>query len=351
MRRLGFTILEVLIAAVVMTIALVGLGAVVAGAVRRASAPSQIEQAALLAEERLNYFRGQANPFVACGGTYYDPPAQKGQVDPDDAPPSDGLHNVDGTCNLNTGGDPAAGVAPGKPALFVREYLYDPTEGAIGRLAAGPEAGADEGYESQNRGIQAQLGNYGINEIPPTPAQVSGVNVTRVIANDDSLAAAPAPVALANPDGGGIPIGYQVTAPRANDDIRATGPVPGSDPEMPRGTPQGYLPPGIHYVREVWVQTHHPNYKSASNPVPAFGWLNPPDEPTGVPDYVVSITVRVYARDPRVGLIDLTNPASTAPGPMGYPPGKGSPGYDFDKPPLAEVTSFIGLQRNWMVGN
>ncbi|HEY9720871.1 MAG TPA: prepilin-type N-terminal cleavage/methylation domain-containing protein [Oscillatoriaceae cyanobacterium] len=315
-KRLGVTLVEVLVAVVVLTISLAAIAGTAGTILQKSSQPALNEQAAMIANDRLDYFRGQTDPFRAAGGTEWAPPKELNM--PDDNKTA-GLNN-----NFNAG-----------PVLFVREFLYGDTAGQYKNNLTGN----DDGLANQNReatvdvyGANGQPGTDGFadagrNEIPPTLP--NGYN--HVFPNVDGTGALPA----SDPTSSNKPV--DAVAPRANDDI-----VSGS-----------LLPPSIKWAREVWVQTNNPNFKSSGAATPGFNLCITPDVQPALPPYCVAVTVKVYVArnvsDPRAGhrgMMDFRafNPASL------YPSGasQGGLGYDPNRP-LATMVGYFGLER--MTGN
>jgi prepilin-type N-terminal cleavage/methylation domain-containing protein len=257
-KRPGFTLPEVLITVVVLTIALTGVISVAGVALKKSANPDKVVTAALLCNERLNYFRGQADPYRAVGGTWYKPPLDN-EIDYNDSAYSNSHHNAGPSFNCNQ-----------NPALFVREYLYDPSANQK------DTSGVDQGLTKQRR-ANVPGRNFGYNEIPSTP-QVWA----RVFPDVGDAATAVAPPGLA------LPPGTQWTgtgrAPRANNHIRASS---AANNLSTNGE--------IQYVREVWVQTNIPKFSPAA-PFIAIG----PDTQAAVPPWTVAVTVRVFARNPRI---------------------------------------------------
>jgi type II secretory pathway pseudopilin PulG len=294
-KRPGVTIMEVLAASAILVVAMAAISSTVSMALRKAKTPGQTEAAALLASERLHYYRSQADPYRAAGGTHY--------TDPD-------VNRVAG--NHNT--------FDGNPRLFVREYLYGTTANEV-KSAIGP---ADVGLANQRRrALVGDPGNaWSLNQIP-----VTAPGVSRVLPNPDGTVITPVPAALA-----GIPGATEVLAPRANARI------------SPTGTPADRNIPGdIKFVREVWIQTNFPN----SLPVPDLAalaglWDFPARPARNLPDYTVALTVRVFARDPLTRTLGLE---SALPPGLDVPRnGVTGPGYDRRKP-LAVIVGYFGLRR------
>jgi type II secretory pathway pseudopilin PulG len=287
--------MEVLAASAILVIAMAAISSTVSMALRKAKTPGQTEAAALLASERLHYFRSQADPYRAAGGTHY--------TDPD-------VNRVVG--NHNT--------FDGNPRMFVREYLYGTTANEV-RSAVGPP---DAGLANQRRrALVGDPGNaWALNQIP-----VTAPGISRVLPNPDGTAINPAPTPLA-----GIPGALEVLAPRANARI------------SPTGTPADRNIPGdIKFVREVWIQTNFPN----SLPIADLGvlggqWIDPADPARNLPDYTVALTVRVFARDPLTRT--LVREVDLPPGLNVPRNGVSGPGYDVRKP-LAVIVGYFGLRR------
>ena len=285
--------MEVLAASMVLAIALTAIATTVSVSLRKAKSPGQMEAAALLASERLNYYRSQEDPYRAAGGTHYtDPDVNRIQA----------AHNV----------------YNGNPRLFVREYLYGLTANEIPNAAVGSP---DVGLANQRRRalLGQDAGNWARNQVPATPPGVS-----RVIPNVNGTALNPVPGAIA-----GAPAGLtQVAAPKANGNIAATN--------------GGPIPPDIKFVREVWVQSSFP----ASMGVPTLGtlvdpWFQQPAAALRLPHYTVAVTVKVFARDPKTSTFSNTVVGGAAKVRNNDYSG---PGYDSRKP-LAQMIGYFGLRR------
>lgn len=293
--------MEVLSAAAILIVALVGISMAATSGLKKSRTPGIVEQCTLLAAERLNYFRTQPDPYRAVGGTHYVFRAQ----DPAD-------FNLDPAFNNNYNRN---------PTLFVREYLYDTTEGVM-KTAAGVDAGRDNQRLAtlQGNGTETLNGQtYGRNQVPPSFIGVGGLTLMRVCPNDGS-AGAMGPPAPAVPD----PSYRGMAAPRAN-------------PNLPPGV-NGALPPEIKFVREVWVQTNHPSFTAAGPAAPAAA--NPPASARNLPPYTVAVTVRVFARDPQTLKYNPTTNPATAVRNADF----SGPGYDRSKP-LASLTGYFSLKR------
>ncbi|MFP5501595.1 MAG: prepilin-type N-terminal cleavage/methylation domain-containing protein [Candidatus Sericytochromatia bacterium] len=285
-RGRGFTLLEVLVAATVVVIALLGVASTAANILQRSQNPSAIEAATLFANERLNYFRSQTDPFRAVGGTHYAPPPRPNAPERNNDP------------NLNNSFNTA-------PVLLVREYLYAEDENRYQNQLTN----VDEGKRNKNReGYTTYAGTpVGRNEIPPMPPTYH-----RVQPNENGPTDAPA----ARADGLVF-----LEAPRANDLI---------------GTGAGQtaaLDASVAFVREVWVQTNHP-LMTAGSPAPGLGIL--PAAHANLPPYTVAVTVRVFQRDPRTNRLNLGVDRRQNDG--------SGPGYVLNRP-TAEMVGYFGLRR------
>lgn len=348
--RKGFTLIEVLISALVLAIALTGVATVTINVMKRSSKPYEVETAALLAGERLEYFRGQPDPYMAVGGTYYAPPTEKAAPDFNTAPDGTGVNIV---CN-NT------------PTLFVREYLYGVNE----KTEVDHSGAKDLGRADQDARLTA--GETASNQVPPTPVslclapnQVSQYDevmpnstptndlgsVNGVLPNPD-WKAAQAPITVSAGTGAYQQYMHFVYAPRANDTLRE-----GS-----------ILGPDVKYVREVWIQTNNPNFSGPNWPDSqlsadlAFSNLGLPAgagpmAQQGLPPYVVAVTVRVFARQTTApglpgrltihklkfkNLDDVTDGVQKAT----FNPLMGYEGRGYDPlHPLAEEVGYFALQR------
>jgi type II secretory pathway pseudopilin PulG len=286
--------MEVLAASAILVIAMAAISSTVSMALRKSKTPGQVEAAALLAAERLNYYRSQADPYRAAGGTHYTDPAVNALED---------NHN-----SFNR-----------TPRLFVREYLYGPsTNEQVSRTS-----GVDQRSATQRRrNLTGVAGNWAYNQIPVTPAGVS-----RVLPNVDNPTVTPVPFAMAL-----LPTGAttQVLAPRANARI------------SPAGTPadRNIRNVDIKFVREVWIQTHFPRSMGFIWPDAVSGnFVSPPAPARNLPQYTVALTVRVFARDPRTWTLGPLPANGDVPR-----DGTTGPGYDPRKP-LASFVGYFGLRR------
>lgn len=297
--RPGFTLIEALVAALVLVVSLMALGGLVAGVTRKSRTPDDLGRAAWFAAERMSYFRSQlgqrslgrsdgtVSGFVAAGGTYYPPPPDSRLLD---------RNTVQAYHNL---------AANRRPALLVREYLYDTPD--LGRAVLEGNVSGD----MPRRRAWVPNQRFAVNEIPLTPAILrEGANtfgVTRVFANPIDEAEPPAPEN--HPDGT-----VAIPAPRANDHLR--------------GRTFPMTEPALRFVREVWFQTMHPLFPAGpAGGVPAFAPRFVPSPPYGV-----VLTVRVFLRNPRVRLYS----------PVAVDAGTG-PGFD-PRRPLAELVGMVGFQ-------
>lgn len=283
LKRPGVTIMEVLAASLVLVVAMVGISSAVSGALRKAKSPGQVEAAALLSAERLNYFRSQVDPYRAAGGTHYS--------DPD-------INRIEGNHSSYNG----------NPRLFVREYLYGVTPNEAKRVIGNPDIGLENQRRRSLTGDGA--GGWALNQIPVTEAGIS-----RVLPNVD-LPNQVAAAALVT-----IPGATEIRAPRANANLP---PAAGAA-----------IPPDVKFVREVWIQTHFPDSLNFTVWGPAALVMNPPFAARNLPPYTVALTVRVFARDARMTLYSQTTP----------PPVGSGLGYDRRKP-LASIVGYFGLRRN-----
>lgn len=288
--------MEVLAASAILVIAMAAISSTVSMALRKAKTPGQTEAAALLASERLHYYRSQADPYRAAGGTHY--------TDPD-------INRL--AINHNT--------FDGNPRMFVREYLYGTTANEVKSAVGPPDAGL---ANQRRRALVGDPGNaWALNQIP-----VTAPGVSRVLPNPNGTVINPAPTALA-----GVPGATEVLAPRANARI------------SPTGTPADRNIPGdIKFVREVWVQTNFPDSIPGIGNLLALNgqWIFPPGASRNLPEYTVALTVRVFARDPLTRTLGLE---SALPPGLNVPrSGVTGPGYDARKP-LAVIVGYFGLRR------
>lgn len=289
--------MEVLGASFVIVIALVGVGMAMTQAAKKSGAPHKVELAAMLASERLAYFRSQPDPFRAAGGTHYIFTTNSAGGDLNTVPNANNAYNTN-------------------PVLFVREYLFAADEGQQINVLNG----VDDGRANQRlRTFRGPTGagsatdnNFTINQVPPTRA-----GADRVYRSVDVKA--PAPPAIAP----GI---VAIPAPRANANL------PGA-----AGTP---IPPTVTFIREVWVQTNHLLHTTPTGGNPPLVVM--PDPAANLPPYTVAVTVKVFARDPKTQFYIQNPAASTVP----YRDAQWrGPGYDPTKP-LAVMSGYFGLRRN-----
>ena len=345
-KRGGFTLVEVVIAASVLVIALFGILAMAFHTYKKTDVADEAITAANLATERLAYFRAHPNPFKAVGGTFYAPPRARNLVDLNLARGNNRarLHNV---WNEN-------------PVLFAREWLYSTSESRYRNAAAGTDEGRDAARMRQREGANASAAERAlrVNFIETTPVDIS---IDGVFPDHGVGAAKPAvqteddyPTAL---DGGSDEDFVYMPAPRANEGIRV---------------PFNQLPASVRYVREVWVQTNHPlgkpflNQNDESVRDVAIDWPafytgavgtdiidnfikrgdNAVTAASGVatirmPAWVITVTVRVYARDPLIknltdaGAVGRTKGALAGYDGLGYDPTK----------PLATAVGYFGVRH------
>jgi type II secretory pathway pseudopilin PulG len=304
-KRPGVTIMEVLAASAILVIAMAAISSTVSMALRKSKTPGEVEAAALMAAERLHYFRSQADPYRAAGGTHYtDPDANRDSAN----------HNRFGRHT-----EPNAF----RPRLFVREYLYAPSTNAQVSLTTG----VDQRTQTQRRrNLTGVGGTWAYNQVPVTPAGVS-----RVRPNPDGNVIVPVPTAMGTAS---LPGGTEVLAPRANALI------------SPTGTPanRNIRNVDIKFVREVWIQTCLPDSLGFANEAMGGGgaWFFPADRARNLPNYTVALTVRVFARDPKTWT--LVPEAALPPGLSVPRNGTDGPGYDPRKP-LASMVGYFGLRR------
>lgn len=357
--RAGFTLVEVLIAAGIMVIALSGILSLAFNALSHAKAPANVQQALKFAQERLDYFRAQPNPYMAVGGTYFEPP-------------EGGPRNYAPDYSQPPAGSDVNIIFNKKPALFLREYLYGVDEHGLGKDAGGNDAGrTDAQGRSQLSAAEGAAGSrkYGINEIPPTPTTVhdaatgKDLEVSGIVPNRDDSSDFDGTSAYIDYGfkvtpaiGGPAPTpDYYTFAPRANDDVR---PAAGGAP----------FDPAIKFVREVWIQTNNPNFSttycpkksdnedtSANSELDKFGGLDQnsdalvPAVIPEIPPYVVAVTVRVFLRDVQTKTFDLNAPAAFDSVRMGADKtaersSTDGPGYD-RRHPLITLVGYYGLRR------
>jgi type II secretory pathway pseudopilin PulG len=356
MRRSGFTVVEVTMASAILLLALTGVMGGAFAVLRSAGATDLVAQAANLASERLAYFRACPNPFIAVGGTYYPPPInprmERDHNDPNEALSRNDLHNI---MNEN-------------PVLLVREYLFDTAESRY----MGAD-GLDQGRVALFRKHRPRAANQQEelrNVIPPLPNELLvGTNrctVAGVYPNwgrEAATAARPAPQAYELPITRPQMADQQtrwiafLPAPRANDHLRGDNAV---------------LDPQVKFVREVWVQSNtplgapfinlgdqlvlgqtrnNPTYYGGTNVPPAarvadFARISTANLANGqftvpVPMWTMTVTVRVFRREPQVRIVrnaanagvDRTTTGNWSG--LGYDPAR----------PLATIVGYFGLRR------
>ena len=385
--RSGFTLVEVVIASMVLVIALFGILGAAFNAYRKSDIGDDYQTAALLAAERLDYFRSQRNPYQAVGGTFFDAPADRRQVD----------FNTDPQVHV---------IANEQPRLFVKEYLFNPTE-TPGSDALGQDHGR-KARELRNRDFGAS-GEVALNWIPETPRFIHISNTGDPLVDDPRLdgvvpntdimptgvglvqvrtgqvqsviTVGPLQEAIGGAGGSSRTFRY-IRAPRANEQIFFTTGGAGIDT---RGNLLSDLPAAIRFVREVWIQTNHPLgrptipaqvdfapgatgigaypafYTGVATviPVQASGVQIIPGRNNvryneivpavigrtatvgAVPPWTVTVTVRVFARDQRVKSI---MPNDTTVGNQVDGPRRAGFGYDPARP-LATLVGYFGLRR------
>lgn len=348
--RGGFTLVEVLIAATIMVIALFGILGTAFSALKHAAGPENVQQSIKLGQERLDYFRSQPNPYLAAGGTYYEPsPGGPRSYLPDYSrpPAGNGVNIV-----FNNG-----------PSLFVREYLFGFDEHRSGSTNNGTNMVDNGRTLAENRSRVAAQGapgaarNYGPNEIPPqaltvyTGGTIPDTPVDGIVPNPEDNAKWSGDSTYVDK---GVAVGatggvtkYFTFAQRANDGIRAT-------------AGGATCPDAVKFVREVWVQTNNPNFTTDECPqigvtLEGAGLGNQggiqafqPPQIKNLPPYVVAVTVRVFARDKQTKQISLADagmdgararvrliPEAT---------GIVGPGYDRQHP-LVTMVGYYGLRR------
>jgi prepilin-type N-terminal cleavage/methylation domain-containing protein len=347
--RQGFTLVEVLIASSILVLGLTGIMMMALSSLRKSGVPENVQGAILCAQERLDYFRSQANPFRAAGGTYYLPPPN----------PRVGIDY-----NLQPAGNAFNNIFNGGPVLLVREYIRSTNE----KRYAGDVGRANQLNRTTSNLTAAQLAQiqqglmplatYGVNEIPATPAAcldgAAIIALSGVTPNDDVGQAWPVPANWYTGVCSG-PVGSRkgfIRAPRCNDNIR------------PGIAPAAWA--DVRYVREVWVQSNNPNYPAGDFRTPPGTsvaiWTAATQDAAGglsayvprasvfgqLPPFVMMVTVRVYARDPRTVTLAYGNPgaANVRMPPVANDSGTTGPGYDRRRPPLSSLVAYYGLTRN-----
>lgn len=308
-------------------------------------------QAANLAAERLAYFRACPNPYIAVGGTFYPAPEN---------PRTHRDHNSSQYWNTPA---PLHNVWNARPILLVREWLYG--------LEQGSARSNSDTLSRKFAAVPAGGGGNTVNVVPPTPDAVRGPNPGDGLIDvagvypDWFNAGARGPQIpqerelLVNPGAGGQTVrGAFVPAPMANEELR--------------GVALAALPRQVQFVREVWVQTNHPLGRPFGNAdetfvanrdyrVPAiyadggigrtrlnFGRTLTAVGGDGglamdVPLWVVTVTVRVFLREPTIqSLVDVN---SVRAGESGDQRWRGV-GYDPNKP-LSTMIGYFSLRRNF----
>lgn len=345
-RRGGFTLVEVVIAASVLVIALFGILSMAFHTYRKSDVADEAITAANLATERLSYFRSHSNPFKAAGGTFYAPPRARNEIDlnQDRGNNRSRLHNIWNAA----------------PRLFVREYLFATSESRFRNRALNTDEGRDaqRARHAQSDPTVAAEAAGRRNYIADTPMTTA---IDGVFPNWGDTAGPPANevVNYSNRlDGSGATNYTFVPAPRANDDLR--------------GLPLNQVPSAVRYIREVWVQTNSPlgtPYNAGGDEVvsglgltaPAF-YLSPAGTAvinnqirrganasagagSGVnqirmPPWVITVTVRVFARDNLVRNFLNNGAVGRARGGTGFE----GLGYDPERP-LATAVGYFGVRH------
>jgi hypothetical protein len=340
--RGGFTLVEVVIASSVLVIALFGILSMAFHTFTKADVNEDAIAAANLAAERLAYFRAHDNPFRAAGGTFYAPPRARGRVD---------LNQ-----NVRTVRADLHNVWNVRPVLLVREWLYANSERRFGNRGAD----IDDGRQNQ---IDRHSATKRVNFVPLVPSDAAGV-----FPNDGTNGTAPT---FRNTSPAAYPISFDngttqtfkfYPAPRANDAIRGAVNAPNFTADL-------------RFCREVWIQTNSPlgapyingaTDNTASNGAPTW----PAFYGTGgggnalvnaiargaqsstsggvntlrMPEWVITVTVRVFARDPKVRNLDPT--ASNATGAYGPVRSNLTTGWGYDPTrPLATAVGYFGVRH------
>lgn len=345
-QRGGFTLVEVVIAASVLVIALFGILSMAFHTYKKSDVADEAITASNLASERLAYFRSHINPFKAVGGTFYAPPKARNEID---------LNQDRGTNRANL-----HNIWNATPTLFVREYVYATSESRF----KNPTTLQDEGRDSM-KARHAQSDPTVVAEaqsrrnfIPPTPMDAT---IDGIFPNWGNTVAPPAATTVSQSmqlDGTNPQTFTFQPAPRANDALRGAGGV------------INQLPPSVRYVREVWVQTNHPLgapfNAGADEVVAALTRTFPAFYTSGagttvidnqirrgantgmgagvasirIPSWVVTVTVRVFVRDAQVR--NILNNAGV--GKIRGAGGFEGIGYDPTRP-LATAVGYFGVRH------
>lgn len=345
LRRDGFTLVEVVIAASVLVIALFGILGMAFHTYRKSDVADEAITASNLASERLAYFRSHPNPFKAVGGTFYAPPILRNELD---------LNQDRGTNRTNL-----HNIWNQRPVLFVREYLYGLSAGRFKNAATGVDEGATSAKarhaESDPTTVAGSQSRR--NFVPQTPMDAT---IDGIFPNWGNAAAPPANETASQSirlDGASPQTFTFVPAPRANDALRGAGGA------------YAQLPASVRYVREVWVQTNHPLgapftanpdecvdtvpialpaiYTGAASSVITSQIIRGAQAGVGaglssikIPNWVVTVTVRVFTRDPLIkNLADANNLDRTKT--VG---GFSGVGYDPSRP-LATAVGYFGVRH------
>lgn len=342
--RAAFTLTEVLIAAALVAFGLMALGGMVSAVVSKGKTPNLVEQAALLASERLQAFRGHdggrsqglfVSSLTAVGGSYYPEPVGTKVFRPNEWA---GRHNLSNAWSNSA--LPAAPLWNKTPLLFVREFLFDPSEVQLAQAADHQEGsrlrakGQSDDTRSAAASFAGQALSVGPNEVPKLPAAFGGVPVRLVCPNRGPL-----------PDAtGGWPDGTTVGPATAQQVTDAGGsfwrvPMPRTNPQVPGPDLANNLNhPRLRFVREVWIQLNHPKRgeldpgQGPYAPPPALGaqlvsW--PPFQ--AAPPYSVVVTVRVFRKEPTVRHYQVAPPFGPEDG----------PGYRLGVAPLASISAVV----------
>lgn len=345
-RRGGFTLVEVVIAASVLVIALFGILGMAFHTYKKSDVADEAITASNLASERLAYFRSHTNPYKAVGGTFYAPPRARNELD---------LNQDRGTNRSNL-----HNVWNNRPVLFVREYLFGQSAGRFKNAVTGVDEGvrSSRARHAESNPNTAAGSQSRVNYVAPTPMDAT---IDGIYPNWGNTAAVPGNVTASQSIrlDGASPVNFNFRpAPRANDGLRgASGVI-------------NQMAASVRYVREVWVQTNHPlGAPFTGNPDESVATvaINYPAFYTGaagttvitnqilrgaqagvgaglssikIPNWVVTVTVRVFARDPLIkNIADAATTAKTKA--VG---GLSGIGYDPARP-LATAVGYFGVRH------
>ncbi len=347
-QRGGFTLVEVVIAASVLVIALFGILAMAFHTYKKSDVADEAITAANLATERLAYFRSHSNPFKAVGGTFYAPPRARNEVD---------LNQARGTNRAQV-----HNIWNKSPRLFVREYLYATSTSRFKNPTTGEDEGLDNMRDRHAQNDPNTIAGAAARRNFIAPTNTADRNIDGIFPDWGDAGTRPGNHTVSHSamlDGSNAQTMTFQPAPRANDALR--------------GYPLAQLPASVRYIREVWVQTNHPLgepfnpgddevvgtltlsapafYTAAGGTAvidsqirrganTAFGGAGSGVSVIRMPAWVATVTVRVFVRDPLVKTILNNVSAVRAKGASGFE----GLGYDPTRP-LATAVGYFGVRH------